>query len=285
MLEMLESQAWYESNDVLMTIRCTNSKYARAFVEKGQVKFSTPQSWVDWEKKNAKGRGDLKEGTLAFFDISDADNAIKLLKKYNDQNLYSYEKIKNRCYIKSKRNMDLPSLCFFGLKYSNLNVPSCVGRQKIFATIDEKYFRDFADNMTPKQEAALQEDEKSAIVALNDSGEFISRLIKKLTGMGLEKNEILIRHIKYENYNEYGDESWLDLCVEPPDELFIKDTDFCYQNEFRIVINTNKSDIRKLLHENQIEIGLLDDIAICNTGYPYKGIKVEMDATVYKDGD
>lgn len=41
-----------------LTLRCTEVKYAYSFLEKGEIKFNTPQSWVNRAIEFGKGRGD-----------------------------------------------------------------------------------------------------------------------------------------------------------------------------------------------------------------------------------
>ena len=97
----MDKPQWGNPDNFSMVFRCMKQKYARLFFEKGQIKFSTPRSWVEWEKKHGDGRGDQFEGTLATFNIFDVEHATQAIQKYYTV----YDDIEpmlkgNRCYLK-----------------------------------------------------------------------------------------------------------------------------------------------------------------------------------------
>lgn len=44
---MSDKANWEKPNRILMAFECTRADYANNFVLKGEIKFNTPQSWVD----------------------------------------------------------------------------------------------------------------------------------------------------------------------------------------------------------------------------------------------
>ena len=78
----MDKPQWGNPDNFSMVFRCMKQKDARPFFEKGQIKFGTPRSWVEWEKEHGNGRGDQFEGTLATFNIFDVEHAVQAIKKY-----------------------------------------------------------------------------------------------------------------------------------------------------------------------------------------------------------
>ena len=171
--------------------------------------------------------------------------------------------------------MQLPCICFYGLKTDAFPPPQNEGRNRISTYIDAKYFRDFADNASPAEIAALPPKKQPAIAVIKDWAEFVRRLKAKLNSIGVPDECILVSPVQYFDFSPYStDDSWVDLNCTPPKELFVKSKqDFEYQNELRIVIDTDDPTILDLL-SNPIEIGNLSDIAAVAEGYHPEGIEV-----------
>lgn len=74
--------AWMNPNDNILRIRLTEMQYAKAFIERGNIKFSTPESWVKYAESHGDGRGDAYEGTLAFCHCLDYERFLELEQKY-----------------------------------------------------------------------------------------------------------------------------------------------------------------------------------------------------------
>lgn len=55
---------WENPNAFFLTIRCMEKRYADSFIDHGCLKFNTPRSWEEYAEE---GRGDVYEGTLAFY--------------------------------------------------------------------------------------------------------------------------------------------------------------------------------------------------------------------------
>ena len=289
----MDKPRWANPDDFSMVFRCMKQEYARLFFEKGQIKFSTPRSWVEWEKKHGDGRGDQLEGTLATFDIFDAEHAAQAIKKYcaayNDMKLLAkyytaYEDIEpmlngNRCYLKRRSDMDLPCLCLYYLKNSMFPCPNAPGIHTLQCDIPASYFRDFADNATPEYVNSLSADDKPAVVIIKDYPAFKQRLIEKLLSLGIRREEIIEIGVSYIDFEQYGESGWWDFGQRSPKELAVKHIRFANQSEGRFIINTQRSEVRKMLSDS-IEIGSLEDISqLCNQ-YFYDGIQVILQVTV-----
>lgn len=289
----MDKPKWENPDNFSMVFRCMKQEYARLFFEKGQIKFSTPRSWVEWEKKHGDGRGDQLEGTLATFDIFDAEHAAQAIKKYcaayNDMKLLAkyytaYEDIEpmlngNRCYLKRRSDMDLPCLCLYYLKNSMFPCPNAPGIHTLQCDIPASYFRDFADNATPEYVNSLSADDKPAVVIIKDYPAFKQRLIEKLLSLGIRREEIIEIGVSYIDFEQYGESGWWDFGQRSPKELAVKHIRFANQSEGRFIINTQRSEVRKMLSDS-IEIGSLEDISqLCNQ-YFYDGIQVTLQVTV-----
>lgn len=255
--------------ECILVLRCTTLEFAKDLVNLGQIKFSTPKSWEQYGKQ---GRGDIYEGTLAYSSKFYPSQYEKLIAKYS--NTCTYE-LPNRILIKNRRDMQLPCICFYGLKTDAFPPPQNEGRNRISTYIDAKYFRDFADNASPAEIAALPPKKQPAIAVIKDWAEFVRRLKAKLNSIGVPDECILVSPVQYFDFTPYStDDSWVDLNCTPPKELFVKSKqDFEYQNELRIVIDTDDPTILDLL-SNPIEIGNLSDIAAVAEGYHPEGIEV-----------
>ena len=263
------NSSWKNPNDLILVLRCTTLEFAKDLVNLGQIKFSTPKSWEQYGKQ---GRGDIYEGTLAYSSKFYPSQYEKLIAKYS--NTCTYE-LPNRILIKNRRDMQLPCICFYGLKTDAFPPPQNEGRNRISTYIDAKYFRDFADNASPAEIAALPPKKQPAIAVIKDWAEFVRRLKAKLNSIGVPDECILVSPVQYFDFTPYStDDSWVDLNCTPPKELFVKSKqDFESQNELRIVIDTDDPTILDLL-SNPIEIGNLSDIAAVAEGYHPEGIEV-----------
>lgn len=262
----MKGSTWKDPNLSLLTIRCMEKQYADTFISRGCLKFNTPKFWEEWAEK---GRGDVYEGALAFYSRQYPTQYEGL--KYKYPNAYQYE-LEKRILLKDKRDMNLPCLCFYTSTLKNYAVPSEEGKKKISTIIDGRYFKDFADNKTVEEIARLPLEEQPAMVLIQDFDEFLKRLKSALIDHGLKEDEILVQLVEYIDHSTFGgDDSWMDFNTKSPKELFVKSKDFSYQNELRIVIDTDDP-VQLKLFENPIDIGNLSDIAVESVGYHPEGV-------------
>lgn len=271
---------WINPNDFVLTFRCTTIEYATAFIDKGSVKFNTPQSWVDYSIKKGDGRGDLLEGTIAFCDFTDSIKAAEFYKKYSQQeNIFPM--IHNRTiYFKDKVSMQLPCFCFYILKNGLFKCPTHAGKQTIPAEIDPSYFRDFTDNETPEVIAKRTALNQPVVIVIHDFDKFKCRLIDGLQNIGISANEVTIKVVQYENFDEYGPEGWCEFLVKRPDELGIKSNRFASQSEARIIVNSSNTQAMEYLRNTPLELGSMSDIAEVKTEYPLEGLSVRLTTNI-----
>ena len=263
------------SVDFFLALRCTTQKYAKSFIENGEIKFSTPQSWVAYEENHGKGRGDVLEGTFACCNQWDIENLFKISTKYNiskDRNIEKYIK-DGKIYFKRKNVMNLPTFCIYLLKANAFEWPEDTGWHTIRTTIPSKYFRDFADQKTIEEINKLPIHEQPAVVFIHNFDELKNRIVVHLVSLGIRREEILIEPVSYYDFNQYGTMGWFDLCQKPPLELAFKDTSFSNQSEARFIINTKNESAADYLRNNVIQLGALSDIAKIAEGYFSEGLE------------
>lgn len=282
---MNSAPQWDNPNEFTMVFRCTRKDYAEALVNKGILKFNSPESWVNEAELNGEGRGDRLEGTIAAYSLNDINTFIKLYDKYKMHSDLFITPIGEYGYLKRRNVMKLPCYCFFILKNSMFDCPSTEGRHRLKTTISGSYFRDFANNLEPEEAEKLPENEQPSIVIIKDFDVFRTRLKSYLLNLGLEEEEIIDINCAYYDFGKFirpGQCGWCDLNKEPPYELSIKSKKFEHQSEARFIINTKKKDIQEYLLNNVIEIGTLEDIAESYTGYLHGGVSIEGTFSVYK---
>ncbi|MFD2614631.1 hypothetical protein [Paenibacillus gansuensis] len=279
-MEEKELGVWAEPEGFFSVFRCTNQKYAEAFLKKGEIKFSTPSSWVKYAFEKGEGRGDKLEGTMATFHAHDIERIVQLNQKYGIYPDLIRMNMDQRVYLKRSRDMELPCFCMYLLKQSMFDCPSEEGKHKITATVPGSYFRDFMDNQDPQEVEKLDQFVKPAVIIINDFKEFERRIISALTAIGVKKEEVIISRVTYMDFDKYGEYGWWDFGQKSPMELTIKHTRFENQSEARIIVNTDDESIKKILAK-PIEIGSLEDIATVSNTYLHEGMLIEATVDLY----
>ncbi|MGN7409860.1 hypothetical protein [Sporosarcina sp. SAFN-010] len=274
---MEEQGVWAEPDSFTSVFRCTSQKYAETFLKKGEIKFSTPSSWVKYAFEKGEGRGDKLEGTLATFNIFDIDRVVEMYQKYKKYPDLIRMTVDQRIYLKRSRDMELPCFCFYILKQSMFDCPNKEGKNILSTTVPASYFRDFMDDLDPQEVEKLSKNDKPAVIFIHNYKEFEQRIIKTLMALGLNREEIIITPVRYVDFYENGNSGWWDFGKRPPKELAIKHKRFENQSEARIIINTDNEKIKQKL-ANPIEIGSLEDIATVSNTYLHEGISVSLTA-------
>lgn len=275
----MSNNFWGNPDSFSLVLRCTTQRYAHAFRDFGQIKFSTPESWVQYEEEYGDGRGDKLEGTIAAFHLLDPDHAIPIIQKYKQCKGLLKISYGERMYLKIDRDMKLPCFCIYLQKLSLFDCPKETGVQTLKATIPYSYFRDFSDNMTPDDILKLPTLDRPALIFISDYPEFKQRLVNKLKSIGLLDNEIIEANVTYFDFDQYGRYGYWDFGQSSPMELAIKHIRFKDQNEGRFIINTDNSKVLETL-KNPIEIGSLADICTISDNYFYDGMRVELTADI-----
>lgn len=270
-----EKGVWAEPESFVSVFRCTTQKYAETLLKKGEIKFSTPSSWVKYAFEKGEGRGDKLEGTIATFNMFDIERVNELNQKYKGYSDLVRIPVGQRVYLKRSRDMELPCFCFYILKKSMFDCPNEEGKHRLTATVPASYFRDFMDNLEPQEVEKLDQKDKPAVIFIYNYKEFEQRIINALMALGLNREEIIITRVSYMDFNKYGENGWWDFGQRPPMELAIKHNRFENQNEARIIINTDDERIKRILIK-PIEIGSLEDITTVSNTYLHEGMLVEM---------
>ncbi len=277
--------AWMNPNDNILRIRLTEMQYAEAFIERGNIKFSTPESWVKYAESHGDGRGDAYEGTLAFCHCLDYERFLELEQKYSPTTILNpnarelTKKVyKQRVLFKDKRSMQLPCFCLYVMKVSSFTPPEKAGKQRLRTSIPGSYFKDFVENKSEDEVSKLPQPEQPALIVIENFEVFLSRLKNKLFSLGVHEDEILVSYTSYFDFEEYGEIGWYDFQQKYPNELFVKNSRFVDQSEGRIIIKTKKSDVIEALSK-PIDLGNMSDIAKIIPGYFPEGIDIELTAT------
>ncbi|MEK5061025.1 hypothetical protein BK126_26280 [Paenibacillus sp. FSL H7-0326] len=281
---------WSEPNGFSAVFRLTSSKYADAFVDKGSIKFNTPQSWIDYAKKYGDGRGDGLEGTLAFCDSLDVERISELTQKYESSCILNpntrpllKETSGRRLFMKDKRSLELPCFCVYIMKNSLFPSPDSEGKHRVSGVIPASYFRDFSDNSLPEDIEKLPLEDQPALIIIKDFKEFRNRLYKALRQLGLEDDEIIIGNVSYIDFETHGPYGWMDFGLQYPKELLVKNIRFAEQSEARVIIKTNKKEVIERLSVAPIELGSMKDITQVYKGYLHEGMRVQMTVDVYEE--
>ena len=277
-----ESSTWDNPNETPFFLRCTSIKYAKKFLKVGSIKFGTPRTW-EQDALNSKiiGRGDPYEGTIAFADALDVDHILELHKKYPDTERIKYG---NRTLFKRTRSMNLPCFCMYDLNMSQFTNPKRDGWQKVNAEIPATYFDDFVEHKSKEELESLPEEDRPALIVINNPGELRNRINQYLYSIGCEESEILTALVTYMDFEKYGTTGWFDFGQKEPKELFLKSSIFSGQSEVRIVVNTDNENVLDKL-KKPIEIGDLSDIAFMTDHFFEEGLSVEMSVNVYAIDD
>lgn len=278
---------WSNPNDNILRIRITEAQFADDFINYGRIKFNTPQSWIKYAEKHGDGRGDFYEGTLAFCDMVDIENILKLNKKYDSDNIFSINKrpivkslFKDRLLYKDKRALELPCYCLYILKVNAFLPPSEAGEQELTTVIDGSFFKDFADNRTVEQVEAMPEEQRPAMIIIKDFDSFRNRLVTALEGIGVSESDILIHYATYFDFDQYQNKGWMDFEQHYPKELFMKNKRFEKQSEARVVIKNRSPEVLQRLHEGIIDLGCMEDIAEVHKGYYPDGIEIHLQGLI-----
>lgn len=285
-LERKKMGEWYDPNCNLYRLRITSNMYADSFINQGEIKFNTPQSWVDHAKDKGEGRGDHYEGAIALCNKTD----VEQMRKFDDRYNVSLQKgngircvykdiVEDKVLYKDAEVMKLPCYCLYMQKVDELVCPDKSGYYPFSLEIPGTFFQDFADHKDIETVLGMKKENQSALILITDFDSFTGRLRKALLDIGVEEHEVVIKYIEYRDYKLLSKDGCLEINCEPPYELFSKRIDFEHQKEARIIINTNKEDVIKRL-ESPIEIGYLGDIAVKAEGYYPEGLRVEFNAYV-----
>lgn len=247
-----------EEKEMFMLFRCTTQEYAERFLKTGNIRFGTPQEWINYYKEHGDGRGDLLEGSFASIHNFD-ERPINFYKLYRPKTFMTYDERNGNYYFQSTDVLGLRTFCLFGLDRS-LFIRKAEGENRNeypTGSILKQYFEDFSD-ATQENYEELPKDKKPVLLMIKNPRKFFERLIQSLMQNGFARDEIIIRHVSYMDKKKQfliGDAI--------PGELFAKDVSFSYQSEIRVVLMPQKEHLRELIENKNgiFDLGGMNDIA------------------------
>ena len=93
---------------LLLFFRCTEQKYAQNFIESGNLRFGTPNEWINAARINNFGRGDSLEGSC----IAISKQGIT---KVEPSQEFLVSEDKGFFFYQRKDVLALRTFCLFGL--------------------------------------------------------------------------------------------------------------------------------------------------------------------------
>lgn len=219
--------------------RLDNLKTLKNNYENNQIEFSCPANWIDYFNKN-KAIGDVREGALACF------QSMEDVKRYLGN---EYVKGKNKYIVEDQK-------CFFCYQQDFILIPTIC-----FYSIETKS-NDFKDDILYRFDLANYEknlfndnNEKGLFLItnyklfINDVKDAVDEILKKNCYDNIakqdfytvsnknqkayfseSKNAILYKDVEYKKLGQFFINK---NCVN---NIFIKDSNYSWQSEFRITI-------------------------------------------------
>lgn len=263
----------YTTEKCYFLIRSTDNQKGKKMYNRGEIRFSTPERWVEYAVKKPSKIGDKLEGSIVGCHKLDLFNFAKFYKKYSENKDIFVMEDNRFLYFKRRSSMKLPCFCLYGVKDSNIKK---TGKFEMKHNIPSEYFKTFMEDKSKEEVQNLPEEKRPCVIVITNTKEFINRIYFALEKMGYDRNEIIVDGIKYYDFQKYGEYSWFDVNREQGKELLVKHPKFLEQSEIRIIINSLKHRINKELIEKGLVIGPINDIAQKVESYLYKGVAIEM---------
>lgn len=250
-------------------LRCLEQEYAKAFIEKGSMKFSNPS---DWCKPDNTSRWDILEGAYASqkgFDPS-MDKFLKTLRN----NSFTFKK-RGFTFYKSKNVMSSYRVhCLYGLNSNNVHLQEHRSQDHQYhlgGMVSNEYFRKLFPKVKETEIESLDPKLRPAVLFIRPDN-FVNYVTTMLMGKGVKEDEIIISPVSYIDFYSkpviIGDE---------PEELFSKHVSFSEQSEVRIAINTSRKEVRDLFDQRGvIELGPIDESIATLSEFYFKDMIFEI---------
>ena len=246
-----ETLEWLNPEEIFACIVSLKRKYAQDLLDKGIMKFNSPENWIKYAIENSTGRGDVLEGNFETIKIPHSNKNFRWENHYSENICVAITKDfgYNLLHLKNQDVIKLPCYCFYIIRNKDFKIQLRDKRLIASAEIPSRYFRGLEDGRTWLEEQNLDEQERLVSVVIGDIEEFFCRIKKVLIDFGVEDNSIIMKEVEYEDlltpYNKKR---------EHPMELFVKNLQFSDQSEGRIVINTKNKKIRDKLDSETLSI-------------------------------
>ncbi|MGX8795259.1 hypothetical protein ACR6HW_04040 [Fusibacter sp. JL298sf-3] len=248
-----------EKKTGILLLKVLEAEYANSLFGKGELKFSNARKWIEDENKYGHGKGDQFEAIFARIP-SRFKITMNIIEKLYEDIEASIDD--NYINFRVKRSLDLPATCFYLIDIDE------DASDQVEHKISSEYYRDFGNNT---DKINLVDKKWMSTVIIRNIDDFKSRLTKALTDIGVKESEIMFSKLHYESKIR---NSTFFNTKQPPTELFFKDNSLEYQNELRVVINTDDDEVTSYLYNNPLVIGNLKDIAKIEFRVPHDDTQV-----------
>lgn len=262
----------------IILIKCGEKRWIDEMY-KGNMRFSGPGKWVEYELKNGIGRGDKFEGTFAINNSKDTKSYLK--KKYgNNLIINDSDEI---TYYQLHTTLGCPTFCMYTIEDKDITFLEDINAEGIYdaqVNISGQFYQDFAksNGLTDEDIANLPEDQQPALLIMaNENVDiFLDRLGNTLKAdYGLCDSNILMKRVNYE-YSRSETEDY-QCRNNHSQELFFKNEELEYQKEVRVVINSKKHRFKNPNTEYlDVHIDGMKKICEVHEGYTPEGTTLKM---------
>ena len=232
-------------------LRCLELKYAKAFIEKGSMKFSNPS---DWCKPDKTSRGDILKGSYASQRGFNAEMDRFLRGLRNNPVVV---KKKGFTFYQSKDVMSYRAHCLYGLHNNSVHMQEQRSQDHQYhlgGQITKEYFRKLFPDVKEREIDSLEPKDRPAVLFIRPD-DFVNFVTTKLMERGVKEDEIIIWPVSYMDYFYKPF-----IIGSEPEELFSKHISYSEQSEVRIVINTRRKEVSDLFDQHGvIELGPIDE--------------------------
>ena len=255
----------FEVPNYIMLFRCTKRRYAEAFL-KGEIRLSTPRSWISFDDPGNKGVGDGLEGIfLSHYQSKEYEGIVV------PDNIDIVKK-ENLIFYRRKEVLDFKCICAYGLDSQKFKKSIDEnGRAHYCFSVPNSYFNGFSNGRTQDSYSNIDLSEQPVVILINNPYEFFQRIISSLVSMGVEQNDIIISPVTYIDKSKP-----MVVPQSTPIELLVKDNAYADQSEIRIIIKSKNKKFLDYLenHNNIITIGDISDISSISDYY-FNDMKLE----------
>ena len=232
-------------------LRCLELKYAKAFIERGSMKFSNPS---DWCKPDKTSRGDILEGAYASQRGFNAEMDRFLRGLRNNPVIV---KKKGFTFYQSKDVMSYRAHCLYGLHNNSVHMQEQRSQDHQYhlgGQITKEYFRKLFPDVKEGEIDSLEPKDRPAVLFIRPDN-FVNFVTTKLMEKGVKEDEIIIWPVSYMDYFYKPF-----IIGSEPEELFSKHISYSEQSEVRIVINTRRKEVSDLFDQHGvIELGPIEE--------------------------
>lgn len=249
-------------------LRCVEYEFAKAFIEKGSMRFRHPSEWC---KPDGTSRWDRLEGAYASQRGLDPtlDGMLRAFRK----DVFT-ETVGDFTFYKSKEILSLRAHCLYGLNSNNMHMQEVRSQDHKFhqaGVIKKEYFQELFPHVKEEDVDTLGPKEKPTVLLIRPD-KFVDFVKTKLMEKGVRKEEIIIQPVSYVDYYRKPF-----IIGSEPEELFSKHIDYLDQCEIRIVIDTRRKEVADLFNKiGVIELGPVDESIATLSEYYFKDMHVEI---------